>query len=277
MFRQFRLVALSSLLCINLLACGGGGEEPIEEAPKITASKPVINNLGPFMPVGFYSVNDSGIVQIDENYLNYGLVSKGSGVVSGNNAFSVSVGSSVAPILCIRPSQETIAIMDFVLNVGGTSTWNLTTDYGRSAPFEYWVFDAERLGTESGPGMVVYNAVGKLVYSTSTAEMRIIGQVTTPAFPYSWGESNPGAPGPSYHGIPANTAVCVNSAKSYFMSTNGAMTPSRLLVEGVRFSGNTLVVKNVNAGNGPMLGNDNGDWPLNNAMSSFLLIDVSDI
>ena len=275
LFHQFKLLAVSLCLSISVAACGGGvgGEEPtpIEPLPLVPS-----HNFGKlFMPAGFYAVSDNGVTQIDENFRNYGLVTKGSSNVNGNNLLTLSVTNSTAPILCIRPTVNAIAFYDFSLNVGGTSSWRLVADYGFNAPFDYWIFDAERLGTDVGPGLAVYNAQGQLVYSSNTAEFRVVGSTTSPAFPYVWGESNNGAPGPITRSIPANSAVCVNTSKSYYAAALNA--PARLLLEGVKIQGTTLTIENVNAASGPILGNDNGDWPMNNGESSFLFVDIGNI
>ena len=121
-------LATSLLLSISLAACGGGaggGESAEQEPPhSVPATSQVAYNKDNYMPAGFQVINDSGVIQIDQDYFNYSMVAKGTLAVNGGGA-NISVGGSVAPVLCFRPTGAAVGIMGFTFNAGGTSVWNL--------------------------------------------------------------------------------------------------------------------------------------------------------
>ena len=100
-------LATSLLLSISLAACGGGaggGESAEQEPPhSVPATSQVAYNKDNYMPAGFQVINDSGVIQIDQDYFNYSMVAKGTLAVNGGGA-NISVGGSVAPVLCFRPT-----------------------------------------------------------------------------------------------------------------------------------------------------------------------------
>ena len=74
--------------------------------------------------------------------------------------------------------------MGFTFNAGGTSVWNLRASVqpNLTASVDWWVFDAERAVSDTGPGLSVYDGSGNVVYNSNTPEMRVAGVASTPAF-----------------------------------------------------------------------------------------------
>lgn len=263
-----------SLLSISLVACGGGGgsEEPQDTLPK---PKPSVVGVkyakDSYMPAGFQAINDAGVLQIDQDYLSYGLSAKGSFYVRNGRA-TVYAQNSVAPVLCIRPTGGAVAVVGFNYNPGGQSSWTISTGvdvFATSATVEWWVFDAERASADTGPGLSVYDATGKLAYNSNTPEMQVTQVVTTPA-------TGAYIPGDIWTSIGSNKAVCMGTLKTYFLDAGQENLPYFTVIEAAFISGSSLVVTNTATGRGPIFPGGSGSViPINTAPSSFLIVDTA--
>lgn len=267
-------LATSLLLSISLAACGGGaggGESAEQEPPhSVPATSQVAYNKDNYMPAGFQVINDSGVIQIDQDYFNYSMVAKGTLAVNGGGA-NISVSGSVAPVLCFRPTGAAVGIMGFTFNAGGTSVWNLRASVqpNLTASVDWWVFDAERAVSDTGPGLSVYDGSGNVVYNSNTPEMRVAGVASTPAF--AGGDGWP----PSHNlGYWPGKAVCIGQSKFYFVNSGMDTSPYLAVLEAVQFSGDTLITENIIVGTGPILG-PGSVYPVNGTASNFLLADIA--
>lgn len=210
------------------------------------------------MPSGIQIVNNSGVVQVDQDYSNFLLVSKG----VGSGEFTISVGNSKAPLLCMRPSALTyLQRFDYVQN--GTSTWTVRSD----GQVNWYVFDSS-VPSPGNSGLEVYRGDGSLAFSTNSKAMKPSYFVWSPvATDYDY-------PPTINVGIPANSAVCMGSGKA-FIDSGGGSPISNMWRESVQISGNTLTTGYKSFGTIPWGGAATG--AISAAATPFLLIDISGI
>lgn len=217
------------------------------------------------MPAGMQVVNDSGIIQIDQDYSNHLLVSKGRGVtVAGNGMASFTVpynGNGTAPIICFKPLDGWAFVFSGPrLNQAGQ--WVIAAnDVGKTV--DWYVFDTNITAQDVGPGLSVYNDAGRLVYNSNQQALKVKQQVVVPVqmdtFEYSVN-------------VGGDYAICASVVKAMINETGGPY--AQFLAEGARISGNIFSTSTVNYGiipwNGP-------SQPINMTASTFTLVDVSGI
>lgn len=210
------------------------------------------------MPSGIQIVNNSGVVQIDQDYSNFQLVSKGVGA----GEFSVSVGNSKAPLLCMRPNSLTyLHRFDYVQN--GTSTWVIRS----GGQVSWYVFDSS-VPSPGNSGLEVYRADGSLAFSTNSKAMKPTYFVWSPVatdFDY---------PPTISVNVPTNSAVCMGMGKA-FIDSGGGSPISSMWRESVEIIGNTLSTGYKSFGSIPWGGAASA--AISAAATPFLLIDISGI
>lgn len=217
------------------------------------------------MPAGMQVVNDSGIIQIDQDYSNHLLVSKGRGVtVAGNSMASFTVpynGNGNAPIICFKP-VDTWAFVLSGPKRNQAGQWVIAAD-GVGKTVDWYVFDTNVTAQDTGPGLSVYNGSGRLVYNSNQQALKVKQQVVVPVqtdtLDYStW--------------VGGDYAICASVVKALINETGAPY--AQFLAEGARMSGGVFSTAKVSYGlipwNGP-------SQPINMTASTFTLVDVSGI
>ncbi len=132
------------------------------------------------MPVGWQTVTDSGVVQLDQDTKCYQLVAKGSGTFSstvpmagGGGYATVVVTNVVAPLVAIGYGSGICAHAVRKIHVSGTTwTYYFSGVFGDS--FDYYVFDHSTTLIETF-GLAIYDSAGVLTYQSGGKPLRIVG------------------------------------------------------------------------------------------------------
>lgn len=139
------------------------------------------------MPAGLLVINDTGSVQLDENFYTFALVAQGVETTiakttqGGNSKLFISLAGMTNPIIAIQPVDKTGLMY---ANAGGAE---FVTDSPVGTDIPYWVFDSELPVETEDAGMQVFNATGDLVYTSSQKQLRVhslvggVGVVALPA------------------------------------------------------------------------------------------------
>lgn len=135
------------------------------------------------MPVGLRVVNDSNIVQIDQDYFTYGLRQKGTATCdqsfpvgpSARKYAAITVTGATAPVVAIHMNA---VIGLYRVSVSG-STWTFYFVGGSGVTFEYYVFDVYNADMAPPGGLEIFNASGNRVFSSNTPAARIVGVGTS--------------------------------------------------------------------------------------------------
>lgn len=154
------------------------------------------------MPVGFQSIGDHGVYQIDELYQNLQLRAKGTFA----NHTAVSLANATMPVIAVRTTHANGALFIGGGFSGSTYTFNFRNPVVSG---DYWIFDVP---VDSGNvGLQIFNAAGAMVFDSSLDYMKMagaatIGTSTEPAGKtYAWiqtgtglNEANSGSSGSIY-------------------------------------------------------------------------------
>lgn len=134
------------------------------------------------MPAGIQVFNNAGIVQIDQDYLTFGLRQKGTAVcnqvIGGPTALryaAVTVTGATAPMIAVHHNGF---LGLYRVSVSG-STWTFYFLGGNGLTFEYFVFDVYNAAMAPPGGLEIFNASGARVFSSQTPPARIVGVGTT--------------------------------------------------------------------------------------------------
>jgi hypothetical protein len=136
------------------------------------------------MPAGIQIFNDSGVLQIDETYINYVLISKGTATTnqsSPNYSWSsrpvyyveITATGRTAPMIALKASQGAEV---FVVNgsvSSGTWKWRIVGG-ANNVSFDYYIFDVAPVSTDTF-GVAIYNAAGDPVFHSSQKPLRVGG------------------------------------------------------------------------------------------------------
>ena len=137
-------------------------------------------------------LNTSGIVQIDQDYLNYSLVKKGKvslltsfGGASSLYYGSVTYNSAFAPIFAFRASDNSVGLYRASVT-GSTYIFFPIGEYGIEV--DYWIFDKTSLSetTLDSFGLEIRNTSGDIVFHSSVPVLKIVNLTsssTPSAFP----------------------------------------------------------------------------------------------
>jgi hypothetical protein len=122
------------------------------------------------MGVGLEVRNDGQFLQIDGESPLFGLAASGT-----TKSTTITVGGLSAPIMALSGTGWVVG----VTNDGASYTWTLITD---GDYIDYYVYDvASGIPSANGMGMEVFDASGRLIYSTAAKPMNISGSVSLPA------------------------------------------------------------------------------------------------
>jgi hypothetical protein len=143
------------------------------------------------VPAGLTVINDFGTYQIDDTTYNLALVQQGSLAVAvgqvntegsfaalGDYTFNIQ-GPLENPIIALRCSNAMgFGIMGFSAIAGGQYQVQVTmmsSDPAMMSGTLYWyVFDRGKAVTSGGAGLEVYDALGRLKFSSANPPMRIV-------------------------------------------------------------------------------------------------------
>lgn len=124
------------------------------------------------MPAGLYVVNDSDVLQIDENFFVMQVVNSGSGSFAATqdhemgSSFSRTIANT--SILLLRPTDTSIpfGVIKAVDNGNGTTTWTYVTDPDATTKTLSWFEFGRAPVPVEDAGLEVFNAAGELVFSS---------------------------------------------------------------------------------------------------------------
>ncbi len=231
------------------------------------------------MPAGFQAFNNGGVLQIDENYVNLGLIATGQvtpaaatpdGYVPAFKMAEVSV-TGVAPIIAVRANYA-VALGDVRRN-GATWTFrlcvNTTTDWDGSA-LTYYIFD-QVPAVPHGVGLQVFRADGACTFDSNYKYFNPVAAITLAGGqPMTLTDYN------DYTGLPLGTYAVVLSMErmgTHYWVSELAITCGeglRALPNGVRMRWTQINVSAVG-------GNGAGDFFVDQRPRQAVLIDVSNI
>lgn len=144
------------------------------------------------MPTGIQVINDSGIVQIDQDYFNLEMTQTGT-VTPAAYQYATSTSSTtsttiyVAAIVVTNATTPMIAIqssnptMHFYTTISG-STWTFyiaCLNLSSSSTIKYWIFDIPTSTVPTGGGFEVRTSTGALAFHSGKNYLRIVGGVGT--------------------------------------------------------------------------------------------------
>lgn len=247
-----RYAAILLLAVTNLAACGGGGsgqdEQPRQEHQ---------------LPAGVQINNDYGVVQIDQDYSNHLLVSKGRGVTYAANGMAMFqvpyAGTGTAPILCLKPVNG-FAFLYAAPNRNQAGNWTIAAN-AVGVSVDWYLFDANVASQDVGPGLSVYDANGRLAYNSSQRSLNVVSQLTTPASDGAYQFSQ---------NVGGDYAICQSVVKAMIAEVGA---PYAIFYgEGYRIVNNVFQTDPVNYGTIPWNG---PSQVINAAPSVFTLVDVA--
>ena len=170
------------------------------------------------MGFGIEILADDFTQQIDADYRCVAFKQKGTATCTGDPGGAttmryaqVTVTSSIAPMVAIRPTNTGQPIVLWGVSVSG-STWTFNYLGPSGASFDYYVFDYQGYAAPGSKiGMELYNASGFVTFSSPNTQMRVVGggigvsslsypdvsraygaMQTAPGFQQTWTEIVPG-------------------------------------------------------------------------------------
>lgn len=163
--------------------------------------------------------NNTGIIQIDSNYGNYYLSQSGSSATTSISGTGTGVSSllypqswlvvsvtGVNPLIAFNSSQRT-----FLYNVtqsGSTWTFTLATMGAIGTIINYYIYDTYPTTLLTGWGLNIYDAAGKVTFSSNRKYLRVIDQI---AGPYSFVSGNSNWHGDSFSYAAGRTYAVIQS------------------------------------------------------------------
>ncbi|PZU95632.1 MAG: hypothetical protein DI527_01075 [Chelatococcus sp.] len=141
------------------------------------------------MPAGLTIYNDSGTVQIDESWRNYGFKQRIPASISVNVPGSVPAGYNGQPysmtvsgedVLIACRAETLLPVLMHTYADGGSWTYNwlfmppfIGATYSETV--EFYVFDLLPMGGFSNVGLEVFNAAGQRVFHSDADMMKVRG------------------------------------------------------------------------------------------------------
>jgi len=233
------------------------------------------------MAAGLTVLNDAYTVQIDENYKNLSLATKGL-VATGtksDGSFSYNeqhadivytANSSSPPMLAVLGDYMGYVVL--LSRSGNTFTWRAVfPSASGSISVNYWIFDKPPNAAVGTFGLKVWDSAGNLSFDSNMLYAKVVGTLTTPVT----GSSPPVASFP----IPAGrTYIAVqNDLGQYAVSvpvSNPGMPPSfaqQLTVVGIKRQGQQLLTEHQFRSYGPLF----SPKPTTFNDAAYLILDVT--
>lgn len=122
------------------------------------------------MPVGFQSINDSNVLQIDGRYKNLSLIRSGSVTPTSGEA-SISINASAGEILAVSCTDK------FTLYWSTSNEALIRINGSTSAPVKYYVFGISSF--TSNYGLQVFDDAGQVVYDTGRKPFNVVDIITS--------------------------------------------------------------------------------------------------
>ena len=212
------------------------------------------------MAAGLQIVNDSGIVQIDENYFNFEFKYKFQyAIAAGINQYTIGTNGY---------SNEVVAVGETgvgYVNISRTASNQIViTTFATSATtLTFYVFGTPDQSTNGNAGMQIFNSAGQIIFSYTRSYMRVVYSYRTTDNVQSTGGANAVTLG-------GGTYAAINSSnRRLFMQHVPPYTgpPYALLIDAVRVNGSYIDAtpqwKIATAGQGSwqtLYRNDTGGW-----------------
>lgn len=134
------------------------------------------------MPYGFYARNDAGTIQIDDQFKNLALASKGVGstTTSSDSAGSFLTISHVGSTPLIFWQCAVGAVVSSQSS-GGTTTWTLYCATAASQVITWFIFDAPEVIPETERyGLKVRNSLGQTTFHSQHRYMKVVDSLVVP-------------------------------------------------------------------------------------------------
>lgn len=143
------------------------------------------------MPAGLQVFNDSGTIQVDQDYVSFSLSAKGVCSMTLDPALHpqpMYIGSvTVAgqnPIIAFRPPVQSTPGGPAVnllsrQQSGNQFTFHFRAKHNQPFSLEYWVFDSAGYGIGGGMnfGLQIFKADGTIAFDSGTKPIRVVGVI----------------------------------------------------------------------------------------------------
>jgi hypothetical protein len=149
--------------------------------------------------------NDSGFIQIDADYLNMELKSRGSGTIAPSNMASGGPTNSYiqvtvtgeAPVLAVLSAGFVASWL--MSRSGNTFTFNIFNGENANTAVEWFVFDNSSNEGPGNSGIQIFNAQSRLVFDSNKKYLRVLDY---------WERNNSNLETRSYPGKRLATVMC---------------------------------------------------------------------
>lgn len=149
--------------------------------------------------------NDAGFIQIDADYLNMELKSRGSGTIAPSNLANGGSQSSVlyvdvvgeAPLIAVISSGFTASYL--VSRSGNSFRFAIYNGENANTSVEWFIFDNSSNEGAGNSGMQIFNAQGRLVFDSNKKYMRVLDY---------WQNDDPSEQSRNYPGKRAAVVMC---------------------------------------------------------------------
>lgn len=180
---------------------------------------------------GLSITRDNGSLQIDDMFMTYRLIAKGSVYVAEFNANTGGGGATLSiagknPTLFLSGGPLVAVIQKTVS--GGVHTWKLMAKTSGTAT--YYIFD-EQVPSDSGFGLQLFDESGRLTFDSSSKLLRFVG-----SYQLAWASDGSLTlpSGRTYAVANSSTVIGIHG------TIRGGMVMSLLLASSVRISGSLI-------------------------------------
>lgn len=166
------------------------------------------------MAYGFSVENQSGFVQVDQDFSNYVLIAEGSASTNTNISYPT---QSTPPIIFVgkTPSNRAVGVQSVRpsscrLKGFGNSVFNNSSSFDFSISYRIYGLASENVGPASGYGIRVFDGSGSVVFDSNEEFMRVRGVsiFTTNSMPDDYSDINDTVS--VNHGLSGSFYVSVN-------------------------------------------------------------------
>ena len=186
------------------------------------------------MAAGLQIINDSGIVQIDENYSNLEFFSKISVGVGVGNGIKTTFTTS-APVNEVIAIGETGSGWAFVTR-NSAGNWTLTSFMTVATTVTLYSFGTPSQTTTGNSGLQIFNGSGQVTFHYSKNYMRVVDCFAVPSLA---SPTQTGGAGAKSYAAGKSYAVIYSSARRTVL-VNDVSKIVGVLIDAVRVSGVTV-------------------------------------